>query len=312
MIKIAVIGVGYLGYHHTRILKELNDVELVGVVDINPERVRTVGEEFDVPYYINYEDVLNKADAFIISTPTVTHYEIAKRLMERDKHVLIEKPVTATVSQARELIEIKKRGNSIITVGHIERFNPALKSFRDKVEFPFYFISERLGRFSNRALDVDVIKDLMIHDIDIVFSLVREKCKDIRAVGIPVVTEKIDIANVIIEFEDGSVANLTASRVSAEKVRKVRIFQKSSYFNLDYTIQEVYVTRVYKNNIKRTALEVKKEEPLKLELENFVNAIKGEDKQEISLEEGVFALQVAEKISRLINERSEKFSKTKN
>ena len=312
MIKIAVIGVGYLGYHHTRILKELNDVELVGVVDINPERVRTVGEEFDVPYYINYEDVLNKADAFIISTPTVTHYEIAKRLMERDKHVLIEKPVTATVSQARELIEIKKRGNSIITVGHIERFNPALKSFRDKVEFPFYFISERLGRFSNRALDVDVIKDLMIHDIDIVFSLVREKCKDIRAVGIPVVTEKIDIANVIIEFEDGSVANLTASRVSAEKVRKVRIFQKSSYFNLDYTIQEVYVTRVYKNNIKRTALEVKKEEPLKLELENFVNTIKGEDKQEISLEEGVFALQVAEKISRLINERSEKFSKTKN
>ena len=312
MIKIAVIGVGYLGYHHTRILKELNDVELVGVVDINPERVRTVGEEFDVPYYINYEDVLNKADAFIISTPTVTHYEIAKRLMERDKHVLIEKPVTATVSQARELIEIKKRGNSIITVGHIERFNPALKSFRDKVEFPFYFISERLGRFSNRALDVDVIKDLMIHDIDIVFSLVREKCKDIRAVGIPVVTEKIDIANVIIEFEDGSVANLTASRVSAEKVRKVRIFQKSSYFNLDYTIQEVYVTRVYKNNIKRTALEVKKEEPLKLELENFVNSIKGEDKQEISLEEGVFALQVAEKISRLINERSEKFSKTKN
>lgn len=281
-------------------------------MDINPERVRTVGEEFDVPYYINYEDVLNKADAFIISTPTVTHYEIAKRLMERDKHVLIEKPVTATVSQARELIEIKKRGNSIITVGHIERFNPALKSFRDKVEFPFYFISERLGRFSNRALDVDVIKDLMIHDIDIVFSLVREKCKDIRAVGIPVVTEKIDIANVIIEFEDGSVANLTASRVSAEKVRKVRIFQKSSYFNLDYTIQEVYVTRVYKNNIKRTALEVKKEEPLKLELENFVNAIKGEDKQEISLEEGVFALQVAEKISRLINERSEKFSKTKN
>ncbi len=312
MIKIAVIGVGYLGYHHTRILKELEDVDLVGVVDINPERVRTVGEEFDVPYYINYEDVLNKADAFIVSTPTVTHYEIAKRLMEKGKHILIEKPVTATVSQAKELIELKRKGNSIVTVGHIERFNPALKSFRDKVEFPFYFISERLGRFSNRALDVDVIKDLMIHDIDIVFSLVREKCKDIRAVGIPVVTEKIDIANVIIEFEDGSVANLTASRVSAEKVRKVRIFQKSSYFNLDYTIQEVYVTRVYKNNIKRIALEVKKEEPLKLELENFVSAIKGEGKQEISLEEGVFALQIAEKISRLINERSEKFSKTKN
>ncbi len=311
MIKVAVIGVGYLGYHHTRILKELEDVELVGVVDINPNRAKEVGEEFDVPYYLNYGDVVNKADAFIISTPTITHYEIAKKLMEKDKHILIEKPVTATLSQAKELIELKKSKNKIITVGHIERFNPALKSFRDKVEFPFYFISERLGRFSNRALDVDVIKDLMIHDIDIVFSLVREKCKDIRAVGIPVVTDKIDIANVIIEFEGGSVANLTASRVSAEKVRKVRIFQRGSYYNLDYTIQEVYVTRVYKNNIKRTAIDVKKDEPLKLELENFIGAIKGEEKQEISLEEGAFALQIAEKISRLINERSEKLSQKK-
>ncbi len=312
MIRIAVIGVGYLGYHHTRILKELDDVELVGVIDINAERAKAVGEEFGVPYYISYDDVLNKAEAFVISTPTVTHFEIAKNLIENDKHVLIEKPVTATVSQAKELIELKKKTDKIVTVGHIERFNPALKSFKNKVEFPFYFISERLGRFSNRALDVDVIKDLMIHDIDIVFSLVRGKCKDIRAVGIPVVTDKIDIANVIIEFEGGSVANLTASRVSAEKVRKVRIFQRSSYFNLDYTIQEVYVTRVYKNNIKRTAIDVKKEEPLKLELENFVNAIKGEEKQEISLEEGAFALQIAEKISRLINERSEKLFKSKN
>ncbi len=312
MIKIAVIGVGYLGYHHTRILKELDDVELIGVIDINAERAKSVGEEFGVPYYINYDDVLNKAEAFVISTPTVTHFDIAKTLIEKGKHVLIEKPVTATLSQAKKLIELKKGTDKIITVGHIERFNPALKSFRNKVEFPFYFISERLGRFSNRALDVDVIKDLMIHDIDIVFSLVREKCKDIRAVGIPVVTDKIDIANVIIEFEGGSVANLTASRVSAEKVRKVRIFQKSSYFNLDYTIQEVYVTRVYKNNIKRTAIDVKKEEPLKLELENFISAIKGEEKQEISLEEGAFALQIAEKISRLINERSEKLFKAKN
>ncbi len=312
MINVGVIGVGYLGYHHTRIIKSLDSVKLVGVVDIDPDRAKEVGEEFNVPYYTDYNDLVGKVDSFIIATPTITHYDIAKNLILKGKNVLIEKPVAAKLEEAHKLLELSKNSDKIITVGHIERFNPALKAFRQHIEYPFYFITERLGRFSNRALDVDVVKDLMIHDIDIVFSLAKAKPTDIRAVGIPVVTKSIDIANVIIEFEDGSVANLTASRVSAEKVRKIRIFQKNSYFNLDYTIQEVFVTKVFKNDIRRTPIEVDKGEPLKLELINFFDSIDKRGEQEVTLKEGVRALEIAEKILEFINARTKQLLKSEN
>jgi len=311
MIEVCVIGVGYLGYHHARILKSFDNVRLVGVVDTNPKRAKEVGEEYEVEYFTDFRNVINKADAFIVAAPTSFHYEISKELIEEDKHVLIEKPVAANMDQAMKLLKLEEETDKIVTVGHIERFNPALKAFKKNVEYPFYFICERLGRFSNRALDVDVIKDLMVHDIDIVFSLVKNEHKEIKAVGIPVVTNSIDIANVIIEFADGSVANLTASRISAEKVRKVRVFQQNSYFTLDYTIQEATITKVYKSDIRRSPVNVDKAEPLKLELQNFIGSITGEEKQEIKLKEGVFALQIAEDISRLINERTKKISKRK-
>jgi predicted dehydrogenase len=312
MINVGVIGVGYLGYHHTRIIKSLDNVKLVGVVDINPDRAKEVGEEFNVPYYTDYNDLVGKVDSFIIATPTITHYNIAKNLILKGKNILIEKPVAAKLEEAHKLLELSNNTDKIITVGHIERFNPALKAFKQHIEYPFYFITERLGRFSNRALDVDVVKDLMIHDIDIVFSLAKAKDTEIRAVGIPVVTKSIDIANVIIEFEDGSVANLTASRVSAEKVRKIRIFQKNSYFNLDYTIQEVFVTKVFKNDIRRTPIEVDKGEPLKLELINFFDSIERKAEQEVTLKEGVMALEIAEKILELINVRTKQLLKSEN
>ncbi len=312
MINVGVIGVGYLGYHHSRIIKSLDNAKLVGVVDINPDRAKEVGEEFNVPYYTDFNDLIGKVDSFIIATPTVTHYKIARELMLKGKNILIEKPVAATIEQAQELLNLSKNTDKIITVGHIERFNPALKAFKQHIEYPFYFIAERLGRFSNRALDVDVVKDLMIHDIDIVFSLAKAAHSEIRAVGIPVVTKSIDIANVIIEFKDGSVANLTASRVSAEKVRKIRVFQRNSYFNLDYTIQEVFVTKVFKNDIRRTPIDVHKGEPLKIELMNFFDSVINKSKQEVSLKDGVKALEIAEKILELINARTKQLHKSEN
>ena len=180
MIKAAVIGVGHLGYHHTRILKSLPQVNLVGIVDTNPERAKEVGEEFSVPYFHDYKELLSKADAFVIASPTTAHFEITTHLMEREKHILVEKPVTATLEEGEKLRVLAKDYPKVLTVGHIERFNPALKALGKNLESPFYFISERLGRFSNRALDVDVVKDLMIHDLDIIFTLAGREIAEIR------------------------------------------------------------------------------------------------------------------------------------
>ena len=304
MIKAAVIGVGHLGYHHTRILKSLPQVNLVGIVDTNPERAKEVGEEFSVPYFHDYKELLSKADAFVIASPTTAHFEITTHLMEREKHILVEKPVTATMEEFVTLTNMSKDYPKVLTVCLIERFNPALKALGKNLESPFYFISERLGRFSNRALDVDVVKDLMIHDLDIIFTLAGREIAEIRAVGIPVVTDKTDIANVVVEFKNGSVANLTASRVSMEKVRKVRVFQRNSYFNLDYTIQEVFLTRVFQQDLKRIVIPVDKAEPLSLELTNFIKAVAGEEETEVKLDQALFAVEQADMISRMINEQT--------
>ena len=304
MIKAAVIGVGHLGYHHTRILKSLPQVNLVGIVDTNPERAKEVGEEFSVPYFHDYKELLSKADAFVIASPTTAHFEITTHLMEREKHILVEKPVTATLEEGEKLRLLAKDYPKVLTVGQIERFNPALKALGKNLESPIYFISERLGRFSNRALDVDVVKDLMIHDLDIIFTLAGREIAEIRAVGIPVVTDKTDIANVVVEFKNGSVANLTASRVSMEKVRKVRVFQRNSYFNLDYTIQEVFLTRVFQQDLKRIVIPVDKAEPLSLELTNFIKAVAGEEETEVKLDQALFAVEQADMISRRINEQT--------
>ncbi len=311
MIKTVVIGVGYLGYHHSRILKSLPDVELVGVVDIRIDRAKKVGEEFSVDYSDDYKVFIEKADGFIVSTPTVTHFEIAKELLKLNKHILVEKPITDSYEKAEELLSYWDK-KTVFTVGHVERFNPALSKLKEQLTYPYYFISERLGRFSKRALDIDVVKDLMIHDLDILFTLAGKDVSDIIAVGVPVITEDIDIANVIIKFKGGCIANVTASRVSAEKVRKVRVFQEGSYFSIDYTLQEISRTDVFKKDIRRTVLSVKKEEPLKLELMNFINSIKGFEEPEVKPEDGVFALKQAEEISKQINGKSKKLFAAKN
>ncbi len=310
MIKIAVIGVGYLGYHHSRILKSLREAELVGVVDIDISRAKEVGDEFEVPYSDDFRVYLREADAFVISTPTNTHFGIAKELLSEGKHILVEKPITSSYGEAEKLIDFWNR-ETVFTVGHVERFNPAISKLREQIKYPYYFISERLGRFSRRALDIDVIKDLMIHDLDILFTIAGKDIKEIIAVGVPVITESIDIANVIIKFEGGCIANITASRVSAEKVRKVRVFQEGSYFTIDYTLQEISRTDVFKREIRRKVLSVVKEEPLKLELLNFINSIYGYEEVEVKPEDGVFALMKAEEIIKKINGKDKRVSEKK-
>ncbi|MFQ6083284.1 MAG: Gfo/Idh/MocA family protein [Candidatus Aminicenantia bacterium] len=292
-VKIAVIGVGYLGTQHTRILSYLEDAELVGVVDIDFKKALEIGNRHGVNYYQNYEEIIDKIDAAVVATPTSEHYSISRELLLNDKAVLVEKPITDTVKQGEKLVELVAQKNLILQVGHLERFNPAVEELEKIVTEPKFIEVQRLGSFSSRSLDIDVILDLMIHDLDIILALVKDKVKVIKASGTQVLTDKIDIANARLEFNSGCVANITASRVHQGKTRKLRVFQPNSYFSVDYIDQEVKVFSMDGSQININNLKIKKEEPLKKELEIFLQSVKGEKKVKVSGEEGLTALKLA-------------------
>lgn len=300
-VKVGVIGVGYLGQHHARIYSEIEDAELIAVVDIDKEKADRFAKKYKCESYYNYKDVLDKVDALSIVTPTTTHYSIAKDCLIAGRDILIEKPITVSLDEADELIDSSYKRNCIIQVGHLERYNPAILSISEMVQEPMFLESERFSPFLGRGTDVDVTLDLMIHDIDIMLSFVSSPIKDIHAVGAKVLTEKIDVAKAWLEFENGTIALATVSRLSPEKQRKLKIFQKDSYISIDYQSSEI--KRYYKNNLGEIIVEQKNpdfKEPLKEEIKDFINCIKNRKKPKVSAIEGRNALKVILEINKII------------
>lgn len=294
-VKIGVVGIGHLGRHHARLLAEIGGAELVGISDVNEAAGNEMSEKYNVPFYKDYRDLAGKVEAVTVVVPTFLHHEVARFFLERNVHTFIEKPITKTLEEANDLVGLAGEKQLTLQVGHVERFNAAILKLQSLCESPRFIECQRMGPFSPRIQDVGVVQDLMIHDIDIVLSLVRSPIRHIDAVGIPVLTENEDIANAHIVFENGCIANLTASRISDERIRKLRIFELDKYCSLDYANQAITLRR--KSNLEekiiQEELEVHKAEPLRLELEHFITCIKERRKPLVTIEDGKNALEVA-------------------
>lgn len=292
-VKVGIIGVGYLGMQHARIISYLEEAELKAVADMDFKRALEIGNRHGVNYYQNYEDMLDEIDVGIVATPTSEHFHISMNLLKHGKPVLVEKPITETIEQAEQLVDMAKTKGLVLQVGHLERFNPAVEAVENMISDPKFIEVQRLGSFSARSLDVDVVLDLMIHDLDIILALIKDEVNVIRASGIHVLSEKIDIANARLEFRGGCVATLTASRVHQGKVRKLRIFEPTSYYSIDYIDQEVKIFPLSGRQTDIKTLKIKKEEPLKKELENFLRCQAEGKSGKVSGEEALRALRLA-------------------
>lgn len=297
-INVGVIGVGYLGQHHARIYSHLEGVKLVGVIDASVERAEDIAAKFHCAAYTDLDSLINDTDALSIVAPTPLHYEIAMKCLQQERDLLIEKPITATIEEADTLISEAGKRNLILQVGHLERFNPAVLLAEGLLTNPVFFEAERISPFLERAAGVDITLDLMIHDIDIILSLVKSKPRSVKAVGTSVLSSMLDVAKAWIDFENGTSALITASRLSSEKIRRLKIFQKDSHIVLDY--QNARITRHYKTGSKEIMHEViqpEKKEPLMEELRDFVRCIKERSKPLVSGIEARDALRVALHIS---------------
>jgi predicted dehydrogenase len=271
-LKVAVIGIGHLGKEHARIYKELPNCDLVGICDTDPAR-QDRAEVLGVPLFTRYQDLIGKVDAVSVATPTNSHYVIAREFLKAGIHTLIEKPITLKLEEADELIELSRTKKCALQVGHIERHNPGFKRIGEIAKNIRFFEIHRLGPFTGRINDCGVVLDLMIHDLDIVLGLVKSEVANFDAVGINVLTPFEDIANVRIKFKNGAVADLTASRLTFEKQRKIRIFQEDAYISLDYEAQSAKIFRKTGEKIEQEIIDIQKSEPLKEELKFFLNGI---------------------------------------
>lgn len=272
-LKIGVIGVGHLGSIHAKIYKKIETCSLVGICDINKNRLHEVTKELGIPGYQDYRELIGKVDAVSVATPTNTHYEVAAFFLKNGIHTLVEKPFTLNLEQADKLIEIAKEKQLILQVGHIERFNSAFSATKRVICEPRFIECHRLSPFPNRSLDVGAVLDVMIHDIDIIIGLVNSPIEKIESVGINVLTKFEDIANARITFKNGCVANLTASRISDEIMRKIRIFQENAYISLDYKEAKATIYKKLGFLISKENLPIEKEEPLPKELKSFLECI---------------------------------------
>ena len=292
-IRAGVVGVGHLGSIHAKVYSRLKNAKLACVCDCNLEKALEVGKKYRAASFSDYEELFGKVDAASIAVPTSLHYNIAKDFLNHDIHVLIEKPITNTLSEADELIEIARERKLILQVGHIERFNSAVLAVKPFLKRPKFIECQRLGPFYKRAEDVGVVLDLMIHDIDIVLGLVEKDVVNIEAVGLSTISDYEDVANVRLTFEDGTIADITASRVTKDVVRKIRIFQEDSYVSLDYLNQEAAIFKKTENKIMKEKIKIKKGEPLKRELKSFIECVRADRRPIVSGIEGRRALQVA-------------------
>jgi predicted dehydrogenase len=272
-LRVGVIGVGHLGSIHAKIYKHIPGCTLVGVCDSDPDRLKEVSGSLRVPGYTDIAELLGKIDAASVAVPTRLHYKIAEELLKHNVHLLVEKPFTVNLEEADRLIELAKKQDLVLQVGHIERFNSAFNATQKIIKNPKFIECHRLSSFPNRSLDVGVVLDIMIHDIDIVLGLVNSELERVESVGVNVLTSFEDIANARLTFKNGCIANLTASRVSDEIMRKIRIFQEDTYISLDYKNAEASVYRKLADKITKERLPIEKEQPLQKELASFVDCV---------------------------------------
>jgi predicted dehydrogenase len=305
-VTAAVVGIGHLGRHHVRILSGMEGVRCIGAFDVDRARLEAVTSEHGVSA-LESVTAAAEAEAVVVATPTVNHRQTAGRLLEADCHVLVEKPIAASVIEAEELVELAQRRDRVLAVGHVEFHNPAVQSALVLAEQVRYLEAQRLSPFTARSVDVDVILDLMIHDLQITLAVAEEEPCDIRAVGVPVLTDKVDLCHAWIEFDSGLVANLTASRVSAERIRKLRLFARDSYFSVDYADQEVSSVRLQRTDgdpqIVPRMVEVEQQEPLKAELEAFIAACRNQSANIVDGRTGAAALAAAIRVRESVEQR---------
>ena len=305
-VRVAVIGVGALGKHHARILATLPDVDLVGIVDINEARAREIGGLVNAPSFGSAAEVLGHVDAVTVAVPTESHLDVALPFLQRGIGVLVEKPLARNAPEAQKMIDAAAASGAVFGVGHTERYNPAVAAVRPLLDHPRFIEVHRLGTFPDRSLDIDVVFDLMIHDLDVVLSIVPSDVVAVEAVGVSVLTQKPDIANARLKFASGCIANITASRISKDRVRKIRVFQRDAYLSVDYAAQEVERWRLVRGNggmpaIDGGKLDITREEPLKRELADFVAAVREKRDPGVTGADGLRAIALAERVTQEID-----------
>jgi predicted dehydrogenase len=305
-ITAAVIGTGHLGRHHVRILANMEGVRCLGAFDTDTERLAEITAEHGVPALSSIAEAA-AADDVVVATPTIAHRQVAGALLEAGCNVMVEKPITTTEAEAEELVALADAAGKVLAVGHVEYHNPAVQTALGLAEGVRYLESQRLSPFTARSVDVDVVLDLMIHDLQITLAVAGEAPSEIRAVGVPVLTDKVDLCHAWVEFPSGLVANLTASRVSAERIRKLRLFARESYFSVDYAEQSVSSALLVQSpkgaQIAPRMVEVEKDEPLKAELEAFIGACRGEETTFVNGRTGAAALAAAITVRECVEQR---------
>ena len=307
-IRAAVVGAGSFGRNHARVLSQLDGVELAAVVDADWERAQTVGQQYGCAAYSDAASIIGMVDAAVVATPTETHADLGRRLLEAGIDVLVEKPIAGTSAAGEQLAQTALQYGRILQVGHLERFNPAVLALEQALTVPLFFEVHRLSVFTPRSLDIDVVLDLMIHDLDLVLNCVKELPVEVHAAGISVLSPKVDIANVRLVFPSGCIANLTASRVSTEQVRKLRLFQPGEYISVDYGRQDALRLAVAPGQnppIRSESLFIQKAEPLRLELESFFHCVRTRSRPRVDGLQATAALRVAESILAKIAKHAE-------
>ncbi len=306
-VRVGVIGLGHLGQHHVRLLASLNGVELAGICDINRGRADEIASKFGGPVFADSRELLGRVDAVVVAVPTIAHVDVALPFLDAGIATLVEKPIAASVKDADRLVDAAERRGALLATGHTERFNPAVAAALPLISEPRFIEIHRLGTFPERSLDIDVIFDLMIHDLDLLLSVVKSEVAAIEAVGVNVLTPKADIANARLRFASGCIANVTASRISRDRVRKARFFQHDSYVSIDYAAQELEVFRLVKDKDSMKAgsrpmihggtVDVTNEEPLRRELQDFIDAVRTRRRPGVTGRDGRDALALATRVA---------------
>jgi len=300
-LRVGVIGVGHLGEYHVQKYKAIPVVDLVGVVDTNPDRLNKIEQRYNVRAYGRHQDILDKVDAVSLSVPTEIHFDLARDILSKGIHILIEKPITYRLEDANSLLNLAQKNNLVLQVGLVERFNPAVVKMESLLNRPIFIESHRMNLFTTRGIDVDVVLDLMIHDLDIILHVIPSEVKEIHAVGMSVITEKTDVANARMIFENGTVANLTASRVSNKTLRKIRVFQPDAYLSVNFLKREISVIRLDIGvnpssdfpKINSNKMKFPDSDPLADEIFSFVNAVINGSKPVVTGRDGLRALKYA-------------------
>ena len=306
-LRVGVVGTGYLGRLHARVLTEIPDARLVGFVETRDDVAAEVESTLRTRRFRSIADLAREIDCAVVATPTVSHLPVARELLEAGRDVLVEKPITVTATDGDELVRLAESRKRIVQVGHVERYNPAIEAVAPLLRNVRYIEAERLGVFVGRSLDIDVLLDLMIHDLNLVLSLTGSEAVEVRAVGVPVLTDKVDITNVRLELANGVVANLTASRVSQDRVRKVRFFSSEAYISVDTKEQEVKGYRLVNRAIEPIDIAVEKKEPLRAELEAFLGAVRRRERPLVDGRDGIAAVALAARVAAAIEESMRRF-----